>query len=256
MTDTKAQMTDAKERPLLMQGDMVRATLADIKTQTRRVIKPQPDLISEGYPYRHAPDEPEGYDTERYKRIPCPYGQAGDRLWVRERWRPSARLERFYEIEYPDGTTREADAGWEGPSPSLDGAIYQPRWKPSIHMPRWASRLTLEIVSVRVERVQDITEHDALAEGVDTNGGEDWPLYCFGKLWDRINAKRGFGWAENPWVWVIVYRRLAPCKPPHDKPPHDSPQSTPRASWLDAETRQPRGVGERLQVLYHPGPCE
>jgi len=178
-------MRDArfKERPILLCGEMVRAVLDGRKTQTRRVVKrPLVDTV-------------------------CPYGKVGERLWVREAFMVQPNLWGHDHQEQPIhylATTRKEE---------VEDYVS----KPSIHMPRWASRLTLEIVRVRVERVQDISEQDAMAEGCAPVVHEDGAVDCgtrkttFRKLWDSLNADRGFGWATNPWVWVIEFKRLTPC---------------------------------------------
>lgn len=200
------------ERPLLMCGEMVRATLADIKTQTRRVA--------------------DAFVSKSYAADYCPYGKPGDRLWVRETWRPQDGM--TIECQYADEIEYRAD----GDRPKQPTDCY---WKPSIFLPRWACRLVLEIVAVRVERVQDISEADCKAEGVslpwaEVNGQKRPLLRLTGKyppgdyleplvdrkpwtatellrahyasLWDTLNAKRGFSWASNPWVWVVEFKRL------------------------------------------------
>lgn len=170
-----------KERPILFSGAMVRATLADRKTQTRRVI-------TERYQQCLSPeDEPEAFLEF------CPYGQPGDRLWVRETWCYVGEvvpepIECIYKATDPD---------WQG------------GWTPSIFMPRWASRITLEVVSVRVERVQNISEEDAKAEGVIPLEPRTGLYRCeFERVWDSINARRGYSWDSNPFVWCVSFRRI------------------------------------------------
>lgn len=192
-----------KERPILFSGPMVRAILDGRKTQTRRVNR---------------------------------FGVPGDRLWVRETWAdveplpsrtPAYDGARF--AVRPDGSSSElwyrADGEMGVTSLLFDDG---PRWRPSIHMPRWASRITLEIVDVRVERLHDITEEDARAEGVDWASpqpfGEKWDdddredprevgygsgsfaLDNFRRLWSSINGSES--WAANPWVWRVEFRRV------------------------------------------------
>ena len=186
-----------KERPILFSGPMVRAILDGRKTQTRRVCVGQRELS-------RAAD----FQISR-----CPHGQPGDRLWVRETWgriHPGAlsKLDpdpksTFWRIAYrADGET----------VPSMEE--HGEKWKPSIFMPEFASRITLEIESVRVDRVQEITEEDAKAEGVEFmrfHPDSDETLSSrdlFEILWDSINLERGFGWESNPWVWVITFRRI------------------------------------------------
>lgn len=193
------------ERPILMSAPMVRATLDGSKTQTRRVAsKPvrHPDL---GNLYTPGALVLEGESQQVIERA-CPYGRPGDRLWVREAWAPHPQDTStvFYRA------TVEAEPGfpvWSGP------------WRPSIHMPRWASRIMLEITRVRVERLQDISDADAVAEGIGLNPsavgvsmtfpqGESACHAAFRVLWESINGPES--WAANPWVWVIDFRRIAP----------------------------------------------
>jgi len=187
--------TAVKERPILFNTEMVRAVLDGRKTQTRRVItakKNQTVLRSFLSGLLHWE-----------KIMPyCPYGKVGDRLWVRETWATQKGVA---------GVIYKAD----NPERLIDGP-----WSPSIFMPRWASRITLEITDVRVERVQDITPEDAKAEGLTPYaiyGGRphSWtvedqtftdPCKAFSRLWDSINAQRGYGWDANPWVWVIEFK--------------------------------------------------
>mgnify|MGYP001218579921 CR=1 FL=1 len=177
------------EKPILFSGEMVRAILEGRKTMTRRVVKPQPEQDTD-CPY-HV-----GAGIERKARI-CPYGKPGDRLWVKETmWEC---------IDNNDKVRYVAD----GPIPIVGNRRYKK--KPSLFMSRSESRLTLEVVNVRVERVQDITEGDAEKEGTTPyTAPAELPAYkpAFADLWDRINEKRGFGWDKNPWVWVIEFKPL------------------------------------------------
>jgi hypothetical protein len=208
-----------KERPILFNAEMVRAILEGRKSQTRRAVKPQPKMryrslgacrlaerLTDGLidGQRTFDSLPESIPThpEHGGLIRCPYGVAGDRLWVRETWCYASAKDvkkALYRADWPPHD-------------------YGPKWRPSIHMPRWASRITLEVVSVRVERVQDISEEDARAEGCDYDDGkppegfdeEDRPIALleFRNLWDSINAKRGLGWNVNPWVWAVEFKPL------------------------------------------------
>ena len=216
-----------KERPILMSGPMVRAILDGRKTQTRRIVKPQPPanvtrvtmvpntasgkatmvwcqdgpidpLNGWNYKERH----PNGWQ--------CPYGMLGDRLWVRESWHQRGK----FVFALPDSDkrswlgTREIAYSADAKRPGHDW-----RSRPSIHMPRWASRITLEITSVRVERLQDISEEDAKAEGAPFELGELERLILgakakyrsgFCRLWESINGPGS--WASNPWVWVVEFK--------------------------------------------------
>jgi hypothetical protein len=194
---------------------MVRAILDGRKTQTRLVVKGQCEhtiMEHDGAICRHC-DHGSGY----YK---CPYGGPGDRLWVREKWRPFFWDEDLWDcIEYKADGTRIKPQGLDEDtghrfSDMCDAGDPNPRWRPSIHMPRWASRITIEIVKVRVERVQEISLNDIEAEGTPYSlHQERRPVGSrteqFAELWDSINAKRRFGWSVNPWVWVIEFRRIA-----------------------------------------------
>lgn len=192
-----------KERPILFSGAMIRAILAGQKTQTRRVIKPSqtPCMSIEendaGKPWPWREDCNNGGDIW----YPCPYGQPGDRLWVREAWSTHACFDHLRPSECPKSIHYWAD-----------GEIKTGKRRPSIHMPRWASRILLEIVSVRVERLQSISEADAEAEGIDflrhVNDADETltarDLYeC---LWDSVNGEGS--WAANPWVWVVEFKRV------------------------------------------------
>ena len=146
-----------------------------------------------------------------------PYGKVRERLWVRETWFPDAPISGWDgDVAWNGCGRRISDVPEEYRSPkhciykaSWDGDL---TWKPSIHMPRWASRINLEITNVRVERVQDISVEDVIAEGVSTQLREhDACVDLRGKfeaLWNQINEQRGFGWDANPWVWVLDFKRI------------------------------------------------
>ena len=182
-----------KERPILFNGAMVRAILDGTKTQTRRVTKfGVQEFVDEGSDLNlHVWRTDEAGD---HHLKDCPYGMPGDQLWVRE---THSRL--------IDGTS-PAHVRYKAHYPT---SPWGTGWKPSIHMPRWASRITLKIKGVRVERVQDITEEDAKAEGLIDDfispGDGHSALYHFVTLWNSINIKRGYGWSTNPWVWVVDF---------------------------------------------------
>ncbi|KKL73500.1 hypothetical protein LCGC14_2074310, partial [marine sediment metagenome] len=145
----------------------------------------------------------------------CPYGQVGDRLWVRETF--CIACDEAVASTTGDDIARNKPCYRAEPAnqPAQDFCEF-PHWKPSIHMPRWASRITLEITGVKVERVQDISEEDAKAEGVTAKyvGGSlslanmDYLSYQAGfcEVWDSINAKRGYGWDVNPWDWALTFK--------------------------------------------------
>lgn len=192
-----------KERPILFNGEMVRAILDGRKTHTRRALSPQPDTVQQGL---IGPLNGSG------NLLVCKHGQPGDRLWVRETWARYNIDQNSHDMAYR--ATTPSDWPPEG------------LWRPSIHMPRWASRITLEITGVRIERLQDITEGDAKQEGVEPISFEkfsaedrallDYPLMesgdsyrnGFAFLWESINGPGS--WAKNPWVWVIEFKRRKP----------------------------------------------
>ena len=240
-----------KERPILFNGEMASAILDDRKTQTRRVMKDTSPVdarwtgrrwqIHMGYPIDHID-------------IPCPYGGEGDYLWVRETWAAEMFWEDAVRIRYKDGTTcfyewpegmeewherewiRHSDfftkQGVQMESDDYYDFVWvKPetgwplQWRPSIHMPKFISRIKLEITDVRCEHLQDISEDNAIAEGC---AGEECldcdalilyhlndifhynvsPQEEFIELWDSINKKRGYGWDKNPWVWVIKFQQI------------------------------------------------
>lgn len=225
-------MTQPKERPILFSAPMVRAILAGTKTQTRRLVKQQgvlDSLNSVG-----CWDGPG--DEEEWVLSCCPYGQLGDRLWVRETFgyvspdeypRPREKCKIEYRADMPPGCT---DRPGQLPESEAAGDPEAPRWCPSIHMPRWASRILLEVVSVRVERLRDISAGDAAAEGIEGcnviingyNEGRTWrdyslkcddpckwfsnPVNSYLSLWESINGAGSR--AHNPWVWVVEFKRI------------------------------------------------
>ncbi|HDY87099.1 MAG TPA: hypothetical protein ENH82_03165 [bacterium] len=178
-----------KERPILFSGKMVRAILEGRKTQTRRVLKHTTEHkgpYSDTYIQHHI-------KSEGWAKI-CPYGKVGDQLWVRETFRVCDVAGEAFSPR--DILPTNAHVHYRtGPQPGGAGS-----WKPSIHMPRWASRINLEVTDIRVERVQDISIDDCVKEGVMS--------ISFEGLWDSLNEKRGFGWGVNPWVWVLGFRRV------------------------------------------------
>ena len=195
-----------QEKPILFTAPMVRAILDGRKTVTRRLVKPQPVLedafvggiFRQTWIYKDTAD-PQGWLMHNL----CPYGQPGDRLWVRERFAKDI-------TGCPNGIAYRADHQ----DPYGDGPANPITWKPSIHMPRWASRITLEVAGVRVEPLQGITEEDAKAEGTTPSivGADlDYLKYRAGfqALWDSINGKT-YPWSANPWVWVVEFRKIAP----------------------------------------------
>jgi hypothetical protein len=205
-------MTD---RPILFSGDMVRAILAGKKTETRRPISHKhPFEVTNAFTGHHWPYF-EPYVADIDTPLPCPFGSAGDRLWVRETWSTMAP---YPCVLWEDGASpavRSADlsevqlAYWRRRVVyrATQPEVCQPtRWKPSIHMPRWASRITLPVAEVRVEQLQDITEEGALREGLEAREilGRPCSWLSFAELWDGLyGAKEDLSWEANPWVWVV-----------------------------------------------------
>jgi hypothetical protein len=210
------------EKPILFNGEMVNAILEGRKSQTRRVIKPQPMAMSGGWWHGdlfYVSDclMQSHLFHDVYGDRGSPYGSVysdgtTDTIWVRETWRAEElgddshnpgldgiryRADNaFIEIE----NTQEASYKW------MDArGNHGDSWRPSIFMPRWASRITLDIVDVRVERVQEISTENALAEGLMKND-RYMPRVEFAELWDNINGQRGYGWDVNPWVWVVEFK--------------------------------------------------
>lgn len=200
-----------RERGIIFTGESVRAILAGRKTQTRRVARFKDDggySLAELAPHRHVWEchkqdgTPQWQDYDNI--IPNRYGVPGDRLWVRETWAYKGGDEMLYQKE-PRAVIYRADEEWSERD--------RRDWRSPLLLPRWAARLTLEVVAVRVERVQEITVGDALAEGIDDAPHAMKPsgidmIEDFGRAWDRINGKRfGCAWSDNPWVWVITFRK-------------------------------------------------
>lgn len=201
-------MTD---RPILFSGPMVRAIMEWRKTQTRRVLRPQPGQI------RTSVFTPSGLEDTHGWEVKVPYF-VGDRLWVREAWRTEIKYDKVAPRDVPEGSLIDYIASGPTFEDELAG-----KSRPSMFMPRWASRLTLTVTDVRVQRLQEISEEDAIAEGVErckeTGGywgvdgdgvGGATPRYttaalAFHRLWDRLNHKRGYGWNANPWVVTLTF---------------------------------------------------
>jgi hypothetical protein len=210
-------MSQAKERPILFSAPMVRAILEDRKTVTRRACKPQPSANAHT---TSAEGKPMGAWWETGKDVNrCPYGQPGDRLWVRE----------TTEADYANGAVLSRYAADGEPvlyagcgDPKYNGSVahwnYPRKSRPSIHMQRWASRILLEITAVRVERLQDISRADIRAEGLQcppelasddvSPNYRDWYPAAWRELWESINGADS--WTTNPWVWVVEFKRVTP----------------------------------------------
>jgi hypothetical protein len=217
------------EHPILFSTAMVKAILDGKKSMTRRIVKPQPpegawrifDSLDcyegEGWAFQYSVEIVPGLIHNPIFKLPhngnCPYGKVGDILWVRETW-----LRLFGTYHYK-ADQRETD--------ELCRKDFGIKWKPSIHMPRKACRIRLKITDIRIERLQDISEEDARAEGITSYWaephrdvapfigvskelGEDLcptRYEAFQQLWNHINKDRGHGWDQNDWVWVVSFER-------------------------------------------------
>lgn len=239
-----------KERGMIFNGEMVRAILDGRKTQTRRIMKVQPDtpefglrriiessIANEIGMYFWSQKDARGIKA-RSKQFSCPFGDVGDRIWVRETWgvvsheldedgriqpwRPDRPATAIHEMPFGNGYytghaiyAADGDFTWGDDDGYEDGRSC---WKPSIHMPRAACRMLLEITGVRVERLNSISQEDAQAEGMELtgwrptysdpdSGGEVWTPYDnFAQLWESIYGEES--WKANPWVWVIEFKRI------------------------------------------------
>lgn len=205
-----------KERPILFSAPMVLAILEGRKTQTRRAMKFQ--LADDATPEIHDGKLLWRYPDETLRAVPycsgnSKYGQPGDWIWVREAWRTAEGFDIYppRDIQATTPIRYEADGAWTFPDVGMAGS--GGKYRPPMFMPRWASRINLEITGVRVERLQDISETDAIAEGVSPDmdivwqTGDDTPVGMFGELWESINGRGS--WDVTPWVWVIEFRRMS-----------------------------------------------
>lgn len=235
----RPSMTDCPmivERPMIFNGVMIPSLLDGTKTQTRRLVKPIPEYNTGCYYWKtkclccHAGKWKINPDVIQA----CPYGKVGDKLWVRETWKPHASHwfnegggeEESFSVSYKAGGSRSPEPPHDYCLPDREG------WLPSTHMPRWASRILLEITDIRIERLKDITREDAIAEGIEGEpcdqtiawkdylnpkqwGFPEWGDDCdtaaidsYRSLWNMLNAKKGFGWEVNSFVWVIEFKRM------------------------------------------------
>jgi hypothetical protein len=227
-----------KERPIIFSSPMVKAILDGRKTMTRRVIKCRHELYDKSSndefrelsPYPLAEDKTDRCHYFKYENgvvgLHCPYGIIGDRLWARENIYFNFEHDNFYYSADRKGLGDEAYRRLRPMAVDLPvkaNPYIAGRTIPSIFMPRWASRITLEITDVRAERLQEISRGDAIKEGLLLIPGQiepEWwkngidegtylsPIVCFRKIWDSINGKK-YPWASNPWVWVISFKRVA-----------------------------------------------
>lgn len=205
-----------KERGMIFNAEMVRALLSGRKTQTRRIMKVQPKsnqlgllLITDSTKhsdigkYHWAESNATGNHV-RSKLFSCPFGAVGDRIWVRETfnsfWVTDEEIEEIQEDISKAADLCDYKADYPDSSQPAEG------WTPSIHMPRWASRILLEIIDVRVERLRSMSQDDARAEGVIAASGPMEAGLAFRELWDSIYGEES--WKANPWVWVIEFKRV------------------------------------------------
>jgi hypothetical protein len=190
-----------REIPILFSGPMVRAILEGRKTQTRRIVTPQPN-DSWSKPPIGVSESGHWVSHGCQSDLKCPYGTVHDRLWIREAWSQiivNNQVDYLYRADHHTGLEKKAG---------------DQKWKPSIHMPKVASRITLEVTGVRVERLQSMSGRDVLAEGVDNGSSnptmgirwENMQKMAFEKLWTSINGPGS--WKSNPFVWVIEFRRI------------------------------------------------
>lgn len=203
------------KRGMIFNGEMVRAILEGRKTQTRRVLATYQDAV------KFCPE----WDVNGKQifivlgekdhtgmnpvitAIPCPFGQPGDRVWVRETFRVHSRATDVATLVYRASVRNSwTEQTHRVPVAVCNKPATPEKWTPSIHMPRWASRITLEITGVRVERLNSITESDAEAEGVTDTGFGDLLVDGYRYLWKSIYGEES--WAANPWVWVIEFKRV------------------------------------------------
>jgi hypothetical protein len=244
-----------KERPIIFSGPSVVLIQRGLKIQTRRICKRAIDSLDKVSPFAICPAKETGWiawfgkpcaDIAEFTKkaynhgFPCPYGVPGDRLWVRETFTLQCDADGD-PPPFDDGRpiqrtgNEENGYGWlqphykaTDPSPALccedkrcrrcaDGEP-SPHWESPLHLPRWASRLLLELTDVRVQRLQEISYNDVLAEGLThflTDEAQTDASHiaeakqAYGELWDKLNAKRGFPWNSNPWVWTLTFKRLA-----------------------------------------------
>ncbi|MDR6350870.1 hypothetical protein [Pantoea sp. SORGH_AS_0659] len=220
-----------RERGIIFNAEMVRAVLEGRKTQTRRIMKVQPESNQLGLlritastnrsdtgKYHWAESNATGNHV-RSKLFACPFGAVGDRLWVREAFRVHSRPTDVATLVYKSSEKQSwTHQTHRVPIEKCNKPAVVDKWTPSIHMPRWASRITLEITGVRVERLWDITEDDAKAEGCTFEALRFQPgtreveemghtaVYQFGGLWQSIYGEES--WQANPWVWVIEFKRV------------------------------------------------
>ena len=196
-----------KERPILFSAPMVRALLEGTKTQTRRVAKHPLALAAKRiHSYKKQTEFDCILSDDSGGIIECPFGKPGDRLWVRESLQYDSEVGHYYAATMQGSLGNPSGCEYLDYSKEPDGKEIPDRSIPSIHMPRWASRIMLEITGVRVERLKNISREDAEAEGWNPSTDVCSPLIWYVDLWARINGKDA--WQANPWVWVVEFKCL------------------------------------------------
>jgi hypothetical protein len=202
----------SRELPVIFSAPMIKAILAGTKTQTRRAIKPQPTLEAKSAGVIHSSSDSNGLwawldsadlteaGFTKDKAFRCRYGAPGDTLWCRETWRPAP--------EFLSQCAGPRDIRYAASVSEAEWATS--KWRPSIHMPRWASRITLRVTDIRIERLNDISSEDAAAEGwpgPDDGGSirSSYPIAWYAGLWEQINGADS--WARNDWVWSVTFKR-------------------------------------------------
>lgn len=203
-----------KFRPIIFSSESVRAILEGRKTQTRRVVKYPVSIKQKSNAGTFNHDPMVSHKGSWWKPAEwSPYGVPGDRLWVREAFSylldcdgDTCGVHKYHADCANPENTKYVFSPFDG---EFSGVAGNTSWKTALFMPRWASRLTLEIVSIRVERVQEITHSDAVAEGLTCyHENYQCAIDDYKDLWDSINAKRGYSWNSNPWVWVIEFKKV------------------------------------------------
>ena len=216
---------ETKERPILFNTEMVKAILDGRKTQTRRIIKPQPkgmcewdqkEIFENIQKQNHVDYEGNHffafhYDDKESQFVKCPFGKVGDRFWVKENYRTLCNVDMFKPshlnlgdpiLYQSDGSMKKANHHAVFSSASFG------KCRPSIFMMKWMSRINLEITNIRVERIGSISIDDAKKEGVDCSKSPGAHYILFQRLWDSIYEKQGLGFDANPWVWIVDFKRV------------------------------------------------
>lgn len=189
------------EKPILFSTEMVQAIMDGRKTQTRRIVKVNQSRAAANEIERFGKE----WTAESEKRWvkKSPYGLAGDQLWVRETWATLKGFDDLAPSKIPHGGERWPATYMKAWTGAARDSKNRGKWRPSIFMPRWASQTNLLITRLRVDELQNISEDDAHAEGIPRRNGPY--ILDFAKLWDQINAERGYSWASNPLVWVVDF---------------------------------------------------